>query len=240
MLILPAIDLLEGRVVRLHQGRFDRVTVYSEEPLDMARRWLDEGAEALHIVDLEGARLGKAHNLDSIYGIRSAFPEVLLEVGGGIRTFALACRLLDAGIDRVVFGTAAVRDPRLLRKLRDRYEADRIVGALDLREGRLTIEGWEEESERGLEDVLAGLRQIGIEWVACTEVARDGTLSGPGLDTASVLIDRGFRVIVAGGIHRPEQIRALRSLGAAGCIIGSALYEGALDLGVALEAARAD
>lgn len=239
MLIFPAIDLLEGRCVRLRQGRFDQVTVYSDDPAETARSFVAQGAEALHVVDLEGARLGKAKNLDSIHRIREAVP-VFLQVGGGIRTFALGSRLLESGVDRVVCGTAAADDPRLVAKLLERYGPDYVAAAVDLRGGRVAVRGWEEESERSLEEVLAGLRAAGARWVVCTDVTRDGMRAGPSLDSARRLIDEGFRVIVAGGVAAPEHIVRLRGVGAAGCIIGSALYEGALTLADALEHARAD
>jgi phosphoribosylformimino-5-aminoimidazole carboxamide ribotide isomerase len=240
MLILPAIDLLEGRVVRLRQGRFDEATVYSDDPLDVARRWIGQGAGALHLVDLEGARLGKAMNLEWIYRIRAELPDPLIQVGGGIRTLALASRLFRAGIDRIVCGTAAVQDPRLIGKLVERYDGDRIAAALDLRDGRVAVEGWESESRREMNEVLSNLEALEIRWIVCTDIARDGTLAGPGVETARRLIDDGFQVVVAGGVASVEDVRRLRELGAAGCIIGSALYEGALALPDALEAARAD
>lgn len=239
-MILPAIDLLEGRVVRLRQGRFDRAKVYSDDPLAVARAWVDQGAEALHLVDLEGARLGRAKNLDWIYRIRAAFPDPLIQVGGGIRTFALAARLLKAGIDRIVLGTAAAENPALLDKLARTHGADRLVAALDLRRGVLAVEGWETESGRALEDVLTNMEALGVRTVACTDITRDGTLRGPGLEVARTVIDRGFRVIVAGGIGTAGEIAQLRELGAAGCILGTALMEGTISLAEALEAARAD
>lgn len=239
MLIYPAIDLLEGRCVRLRQGRFAEATVYSDDPVAVARGFVDRGAEALHIVDLEGARLGKARNLDWIYRIRETVP-VPMQVGGGVRSFALAARLFKAGIERVVLGTAAAEDPRLLRKLLEAYAPDRVAAALDLRGGRLAIEGWETEAQRGLDDVLAELRSAGCRWVVCTDVARDGTLSGAGQEPAAAVMAQGFQVIVAGGVAGLEDITRIRAAGAAGCIIGSALYEGRLTLDAALEAARAD
>ena len=238
MLILPAIDLLEGRCVRLKQGRFDSATVYSDDPVAVARSYVDEGAEALHVVDLEGARLGKAKNLDWIYRIRASV-SVPIQVGGGIRTFALATRLYDAGIDRVVLGTAAAEAPGLLAKLLKRFDPDWIAASVDLREGRVAIQGWESESSRPLEQVLVNLESLGVRWLVCTDVARDGTLSGPGYELARRMTGEGFRVIIAGGVATIGDIVTLREMGAAGCIIGSALYTGALSLAKALEAARA-
>lgn len=238
MLIFPAIDLLEGRCVRLRQGRFDEPTVYSDDPTAVARDFAAQGAEALHVVDLEGARLGKAKNLDSVFSIREAV-RVFLQVGGGIRTFALGSRLLEAGVDRVVCGTAAADDPRLIAKLLERYGPDYVAAAVDLREGKVAIRGWETESEKSLDEVLRDLRTAGARWIVCTDITRDGMLAGPSLDAARRIADEGFRVIAAGGIATPEHIVRLRDAGAAGCVIGSALYEGALTLADALESARA-
>jgi phosphoribosylformimino-5-aminoimidazole carboxamide ribotide isomerase len=238
MLIFPAIDLLEGRCVRLRQGRFDEAKVYSDDPAATARGFVAQGAEALHVVDLEGARLGKAKNLDSIQRIRDAAP-VFLQVGGGIRTFALATRMLEAGVDRIVCGTAAADDPRLVSKLLARFGPDSVAAAIDLRGDRVAVRGWEAESERGLEDVARDLRAAGARWIVCTDVSRDGALAGPSLDAARRLLDEGFQVIVAGGVTTTADVACLRELGAAGCVIGSALYEGALTLADALESARA-
>lgn len=238
MLILPAIDLLDGRCVRLRQGRFDESTVYSDDPLGVARAFVEMGAEALHVVDLDGARLGRPANLEWIYRIREAVP-VPIQVGGGIRASALAHRLFTAGVDRIVVGTAAVEDPRLLSKLLKDFDSDRVAASLDIADGQLAIEGWESRSDRSLGDVLGDLRELGVRWVMCTDVTRDGVLMGPGLEAARRIIDSGFDVIIAGGVTTPEDIARIRASGAAGCIIGSALYTGRLSLREALETARA-
>lgn len=238
MLILPAIDLLEGRCVRLRQGRFDQSTVYSDDPVAVARAFVEMGADALHIVDLEGARLGKSTNLEWIFRIRRAVP-VPIQVGGGIRAYALAHRLFAAGIDRIVLGTAAVQDPRLLSRLLKDFDSDRVAAALDIEDGDLAIEGWEMRSDRRLDDVLIELQSLGLRWAMCTDVARDGVLMGPGLEVARRVIDAGFNVIIAGGIATVHDVARVCESGAAGCIIGRALYSGKLSLREALETARA-
>ncbi len=238
MLILPAIDLLDGQCVRLRHGRSDAATVYSDNPVAVARSFVDQGAEGLHLADLEGARLGRGKNLEWIYRIREAV-SVPIQVGGGIRTFALATRLCKAGIDRVVVGTAAAEDLGFLAKLLKRFDPDRVAASIELRHGRLAIQGRESESNRALEQVLVNLESLGVRWLVCTDVARDGTLAGSGYALARRMTGEGFRVIVAGGVATIGDIRMIREIGAAGCIIGSALYEGALSLPQALEAARA-
>lgn len=238
MLIFPAIALLEGRCVRLRQGRFDEATVYSDDPVAVAQFFAEQGAEALHIIDLDGARSGKAENLDWIYRIRDAV-SIPLQVGGGIRTFALARRLLSAGIDRIVLGTAAAEDPRLLVVLVESCSADQLAAALDLRGHRLAIQGWESESARDPDEVLDTLKTVGVRWVVCTDVTRDGLLIGPALKLARRIIREGFLVILAGGVATVDDVIRIRETGATGCIIGSALYGGLLSLSDAIEAARA-
>ncbi len=237
MQIYPAIELLDGRCVR-PRGGIAEATVYSDDPVAVARRFVDQGAEALHVEDLEGARLGKARSLDWIYRIRESVT-VPVQVAGGVRTFALAARLLEAGIERVVVGTAAADDPRLLRKLLDSYPPDRVAALLDLGGDRLAREG-PEEGERGLEEVLAELDASGCRWLVCSDVRRADTPAGAARAPASELVTHGFQVIVAGDVARLADIFRIRATGAAGCIIGSAFYESGLTLAAALEAARAD
>lgn len=236
MLIYPAIDLLNGRCVRLRQGRFDEATVHSEDPVSVARSFVERGALALHIVDLDGARLGKARNLEWIYRIREVV-SVPLQVGGGIRTFALASRLLNGGIDRIVLGTAAVEDPRLLQKVLDHCEPDRVAAALDMRDGRLVIEGREFESAHAVDQVLENLRTLSLRWLVCTDVTRDGILIGPNHELAEQMVTEGFRVIISGGVATLDDIKRIRDTGAAGCIIGSAFYGEMLTIAEANESA---
>jgi phosphoribosylformimino-5-aminoimidazole carboxamide ribotide isomerase len=238
MLIYPAIDLLDGRCVRLRQGRFDEAIVHSDDPLSVARGWVDQGAEALHIVDLDGARLGKAKNLEWIYRIRERV-QARIQVGGGVRTFSVANRLLEAGIDRIVLGTAAVEEPRLIYKLLEHFGPDQVAAALDLRDERLVVQGRGVEATPHLEDVLTNLSTIGLRWIVCTDVMRDGTLIGPSLDLARRMISEGFLVIIGGGVATADDVVTIRRTGAVGCIVGTALYGGMLLLAEAIEAGRA-
>lgn len=239
MLILPAIDLLQGRCVRLRQGRFDKATVYSDDPVGIARRFADDGAQALHIVDLEGARDGIPRNLDWVRRIRAEL-SVRVQVGGGIRTLEAARELLSTGVDRVVLGTAAVEDSRLLADLLESLGSERVAASVDVRDGRPTVHGWTEDSQRSLADVLAEMRGLGLRHLVCTDVSRDGILAGPSLELTRRMVGEGFQVIAAGGVTTGNDVARLREVGAAGCIIGSALYTGALTLAAALEAAGAD
>lgn len=239
MLILPAIDLLDGRCVRLRQGRFEEPTIYSEDPVEVARGFVERGARALHVVDLDGARTGSARNLGWIDRIREEVP-VTLQVGGGIRDGAMAVHLLDGGIDRIVLGTAAVENSGLLRELLAKYPPDRVAAGLDVREGKLAVRGWQHESNRRLTEVLNDLEDLGLRRLVCTDVTRDGILVGPSHELAASMVRAGFDVTIAGGIATADDIRHIRRSGAAACIIGSALYTGMLSLSEALEAARAD
>ncbi|NIR46070.1 MAG: 1-(5-phosphoribosyl)-5-[(5-phosphoribosylamino)methylideneamino]imidazole-4-carboxamide isomerase [Gemmatimonadetes bacterium] len=236
MLVYPAIDLLDGRCVRLRQGRFDEATVHSEDPVSVARSFVEGGALGLHIVDLDGARLGKARNLDWIYRIREVV-SVPLQVGGGIRTFALASRLLKAGVDRIVLGTAAAEDPRLLQKVLEGWDPDRVAAALDMRDGKLVVQGRESESARTVEQVLEKLRALNVRWLVCTDVTRDGILIGPNQELTTQMVAEGFRVVISGGVATLEDIERIRDAGAAGCIIGSAFYGGILTIAEANVAA---
>lgn len=239
MLILPAIDLLEGRCVRLRQGRFDEATIYSDDPVDVAQGFVEGGAQALHIVDLDGARSGTARNTEWVRRIRDSVP-VMIQVGGGVRTFADAEGLLDVGVDRVVLGTAAVENPDLIGRLLDAMSPGKIAAGSDLRDGKLAVRGWVEESDRALPDFLGQLRHLGLRHLVCTDVNRDGILVGPSYELITRMSDEGFDVTIAGGVATPEDIRRVRQSGATACIIGKALYSGMLSLGDALEAARVD
>lgn len=237
MLIFPAIDLLEGRCVRLRQGRFDTVTVYSDDPVAVAREFVERGATALHVVDLEGAREGRARNLESVLRIRAAVP-AFLQVGGGIRTFAGAAQLVEGGVDRVVIGTAAAENAGILEKCLETYGPEFVAAALDLRDGRVAVRGWTGLADSTADAMANALAHAGVRWLVLTDVTRDGTRAGPSLDWGARLLQLGFRVIVAGGVASVADIAALRRIGAAGSVIGTALYEGALRLADALAAAR--
>lgn len=237
MLIYPAIDILGGACVRLRQGRYDAVTEYSRDPVAMAQRFVDEGAEALHVVDLDGARIGSPSDDGLILKIRERCA-LRMQVGGGLRTGPDASRLLDAGVQRVILGTRALTDPDGVAELLTEYGSDRIVAAVDAREGRVLGGGWLEDGRRDVTAHLDALADLGITDVVYTDVTRDGTMSAPDLEGTRRVIRRGFRTVASGGIATLADLRALREGGAAGAVLGSALYRDSIRLGDAIQEAR--
>ena len=236
MIVYPAIDLLDGTCVRLRQGDFDRVTRFSADPVHVAREFAAGGAEALHVVDLGGAKQGRPEHQDLIGRILDAFGGPV-QVGGGIRTKEQATSYLESGVHRLLLGTAAVSGSEWPGDLVERYGPDRIAAAVDVRDGKVLQEGWLTESGGDMESVSSLLRSRGIDTVLYTDTRRDGTLTSVDRLGTRALVESGFRVIAAGGVSSTEDIRALKDIGAFGAVIGSALYHGRLSLREALEAA---
>lgn len=237
MLILPAIDLLEGACVRLRRGNYGRITRFSDDPISVARRFADGGAPWLHVVDLDGARDGRPGNRDAVRAIVRAV-DVPVQTGGGIRDAAAAAVWLEEGVRRVILGTAAVERPETLGEVVERFGTARVAAAVELQEDRLRVEGWRRTAGIGLEEALDRLAAVGLTTLLYTDIRRDGTLLAPNVEGARRLIAAGWRVLVAGGVARPSHVVALREAGAAGVVIGSALYRGTMTLAEALEAAR--
>jgi phosphoribosylformimino-5-aminoimidazole carboxamide ribotide isomerase len=236
MLILPAIDLLGGRCVRLEQGDYGRVTRFGDDPLALARRFVADGAPALHVVDLEGARLGRPAQRERVLDLCRESP-VPVQVGGGIRTSAEVERYLVGGAHRVLLGTGAARDTHWLTGLVERWGPERVAAAVDARDGRVVVEGWTTASGVSVDALLDRLATTGVRTVVYTDTRRDGTLTGPDVRGAARVAERGFRTIAAGGIRTAGHVRALRDAGAAGAVLGSALYRGTVTLEEALAAA---
>ena len=236
--LIPAIDLLEGRCVRLSQGRYDLVTVYGDDPAEVAGRFVAHPIPRLHVVDLDGARCGKPVNVDAIRRIAESAAGVPVQLGGGLRTLAAVEEALAIGVDRVVLGTAALRDPELVRGSA-RLFPGRIVVGIDAKEGRVAVAGWLEQSVTAVADLARRFEDAGVAAIVHTDIARDGTLSGPNLDASAELADCvEIPVIVSGGVRSQEDVRRAASLaggGIAGAIVGRALYTGDVDLGRALE-----
>ncbi|MEX2575100.1 MAG: 1-(5-phosphoribosyl)-5-[(5-phosphoribosylamino)methylideneamino]imidazole-4-carboxamide isomerase [Halofilum sp. (in: g-proteobacteria)] len=233
MLMIPAIDLKEGRCVRLRQGRMDDDTVFSDDPVAMAQRWQAAGARRLHLVDLDGAFAGEPRHAETIAAIARACPELPLEVGGGIRELETIDTYVAAGVTWAIIGTQAVRDPEFVSRACERHPGRIIVG-LDARDGKVAIEGWAEASTHDAVDFARGFADAGVDGIIYTDIGRDGMLEGVNVD-ATVRVARAadVPVIASGGMTSLEDVRALASAGEsgiAGAIIGRALYEGSIDL----------
>jgi phosphoribosylformimino-5-aminoimidazole carboxamide ribotide isomerase len=234
MLILPAIDLRGGKCVRLAQGDYARETVFGDDPVAMARRWVGEGARALHLVDLDGAKEGRPVNGQVIRRIVQAV-DVPCQVGGGLRTEADIEATLAAGVARVVLGTRALEDPAWVRQMAQAYPK-RIVLGLDARDGRVATHGWLETSEASVLDVAAEFANWPLYAIVYTDIARDGMLQGPNLDGLAALAEAvPLPVIASGGVTTLQNVQDLHARGVFGCIIGRALYEGRIDLSTVLE-----
>lgn len=236
MELIPAIDLLEGKVVRLHQGRFDAVTVYAEDAIAEARRFAAEGARLLHVVDLEGARSGMAAQRSIVEAIVRSVPEIAVQVGGGVRDEASIDRWLESGASRVVLGTAAVRDPELTERVCT-ARGDRIVIAIDARAGEVAIEGWREGSGVRAEVLASRVDAWGAAAILYTDIDRDGTRRGPAIPATRALQDAvRATVIASGGIGELEHVRALARAGVRAAVCGRALYAGAFSFAEAMRA----
>lgn len=239
MLILPAVDLLDGACVRLHRGDYGRVTEFSREPVSVARRFAAGGAPWLHVVDLDGAREGRPVSRSTVLEVTRAV-EIPVQVGGGIRAAAGAAAYLDAGVRRVVLGTAAAERPGELAEVVSRYGPGRVAAAVDVDRGRVRVGGWLRDAGLPAEELLERLSAAGVTTLLYTDIRRDGTLGSPNVEGARRLAEAGWRVLAAGGVSRPGHVAALRAAGVAGAVVGSALYRGTMTLEEALAAAGGD
>lgn len=229
MELIPAIDLLGGKVVRLHQGKYDEVTVYSDDPSAMARDFEAHGARRLHVVDLDGARSGKPGNVSAIQAILAA-TKLEVQVGGGVRTAETAVRWLDAGAKRVVMGTAAIKNPAIPKALCADHPGSVII-AIDARGGEVAVEGWLEASGKQATELARDVDTWGVSGILFTNIDRDGTRVGPDVEgTAALQGLVGVTVIASGGIGSLEHLAALREAGVRATVCGKALYSGAFTL----------
>ncbi len=239
MLVIPAIDIKDGKCVRLYQGDYRRMTVYSNHPAAMAVRWQEEGARYLHLVDLDGAAKGRPVNLDVV---RQVVREVTVpvELGGGIRTLQAIEDVLALGVSRVVLGTAAVEDRDLIARAAFRW-GEQIVVGIDARDGLVATHGWQQTSERSALDLAREMVEVGVRRFIYTDIRQDGTLTEPGYDsTLELVVGVPVPVIASGGVSRVEHLLKLQTIGVEGAIVGRALYAGTLDLREALAALRAE
>ena len=233
MEIFPAIDLFGGKAVRLVHGDYAQMTVYNDNPLSVAQDFLSCGAKNIHIVDLEGAKDGTTPNIELISRIAAC--GLLAEVGGGIRSEEVASRYLDAGVSRVILGTAAVTNPALLEKLVAAY-GEKIAVSVDIKDGYAAIRGWQEKSALTCDALCQRLEDTGVKTVICTDISRDGAMRGANRQLYSDLTRRyAMNFIASGGVSTMEDVIALRDSGVYGAIIGKAYYTGAINLKKAIE-----
>lgn len=233
MLVIPAIDLKEGQCVRLRQGLMDQSTVFSDDPVGMAAQWVEQGARRLHLVDLDGAFAGKPVNGAAITAIAKRFPDLPIQIGGGIRSMETIEHYLDAGVSYVIIGTKAVEEPEFVREACRLFPGKVIVG-LDAKEGLVATDGWAEVSSVKATDLAAQFAGDGVTAIVYTDIARDGMMSGVNVEaTVEMAKASPIPVIASGGVSRLDDIKALQAEshhGILGAITGRAIYEGTLDL----------
>lgn len=233
MLVIPAIDLKDGQCVRLRQGLMDDSTVFSDDPVAMATRWVEAGARRLHLVDLNGAFAGEPVNGEIVRAIAKAYPELPIQIGGGIRTLETIEAYLDAGVTYAIIGTKAVKEPEFVFEACTRFPGHIIVG-LDAKDGKVATDGWAEVSSRDAVDLAKEFKDAGVSAIVYTDISRDGMMQGVNIETTAHLAEAcGIEVIASGGVTDIEDVRALAKVahkGICGAITGRAIYEGTLDL----------
>lgn len=229
MIIFPAIDLYEGKAVRLYKGDYAQMTVYSDNPLEIAEAFAACGAEAIHIVDLEGAKVGTTPNYETVCAIKKA-SGLFCEIGGGIRDMAVVTRYMDAGIDRVILGTAAVTHPDFVRDAVTAY-GDKIAVGVDLKDGFVAVKGWTEQSAYTAEDFCTRMADIGVKTLIVTDISRDGAMAGTNHALYRELSRKyDLQITASGGVSSLEDVKRLAALDLYGAIIGKAYYTGDIDL----------
>ena len=236
MILFPAIDLVEKKAVRLYKGDYAQMTVYSEDPVAVAKRMEAEGASAIHLVDLEGARDGGTPNLSVVERIANE-TGLFTELGGGVRDMATVERYLASGVDRVILGTAAVQNEALLREALAAY-GERIAVGADVKDGRIAVKGWLEQTDWSLEAFARHMEELGVRTLICTDVSRDGAMGGTNRALYRELSESvKLNITASGGVSSLEDVRALRAMGLYGAIVGKAWYTGDIRLKEAIEAA---
>lgn len=237
MILFPAIDLFEGKAVRLYKGDYGQMTVYSEHPEEIAADFAACGATHIHLVDLDGARSGETPNLETVLKIRES-SGLFCEIGGGIRSMEVVDRYLGAGLDRVILGTAAVADEGVLRAAVEKYGAKIATGA-DIRDGYVAVKGWTEQSGVTMDAFFEKMERIGVATVICTDISRDGAMRGTNREMYRTLSQKySLQITASGGVSTMEDVRQLREMDLYGAIIGKAYYTGDIDLKKAIEVAR--
>ena len=234
MKIIPAIDLIDGKAVRLQKGDYSKVTVYSDSPEKVAKYFYDCGARYLHVVDLDGAKSGMADNFDTVKKIIEA-ADLSVEIGGGIRSLDVIKTYIDVGVDRIILGTAAITDPELLNRAVSLY-GEKITVGVDIKDGMVAIKGWTELSSVSCEDFCRELEALGVGSVICTDISKDGMMSGTNVELyRSLNRDFSINIIASGGVSTLDDVRALMKMNLYGAILGKAIYTGAIDLAEAIK-----
>lgn len=237
MLIIPAIDLREGQCVRLIQGDPRQATVFSDDPVETAKQWENMGAPMLHLVDLDGAFVGAPQNLEVVHQIAQAV-SIPLQLGGGIRSMEMVQQVIDAGVERVILGTAAIAEPYLVQEACKQY-GERIAVGIDSKDGLVAVEGWEATVEKTFLELAQEVKEWGVTRIIFTDTRRDGTMKGPNLESIRLMAEKtDLQVVAAGGVSNMDDLLALKELepiGLEGVIVGKALYMGTVDLEAAIK-----
>lgn len=237
MLIFPAIDLYEKKAVRLFKGDYAQMTVYSNNPVELALDFKAKGATCIHLVDLEGAKTGETPNISVIEGIVNEV-DLFSEVGGGIRSMETIDKYLSIGVNRVILGTAAIEDEQLLKDAVAKYN-ERIAVGVDIKDGYVAIKGWTEKSEFTCDEFCQKMQDLGVKTIICTDISRDGAMKGTNRELYKELSEKfGIDIVASGGVSSIEDVKALRKMDLYGAIIGKAYYTGAIDLVEAIKEAK--
>ena len=237
MNIFPAIDLINGQVVRLLKGDYDKVTVYGDNPLSVAKDFENSGAEFIHIVDLDAAKDGKVHNFDIIKSICEG-TNLKVEIGGGVRSEEVIEKYISAGVYRVILGTIAIKDPDFTKEMIKKY-GEHIAIGVDISEGMVAIHGWTEVSAISCDEIFADLETAGAKCVICTDISKDGAMQGTNLELYRELSKKySIDIVASGGVSSMDDVRSLKEMNIYGAILGKALYTGAVDLAQAIEVAK--
>ena len=226
MEVIPAIDILDGKCVRLFQGDYDKETVFSDYPIDIAKRWESYGAQRLHLIDLDGAKNGKPINQSTIVEISQSV-DIPIQVGGGIRDFRTVEKYIQDGIDRVIVGTAAVRDPDLISKTNEIFGEESVMVSIDAKDGVVAVDGWIKSSKISVFDLMDDIVDTGLKRFMYTDISRDGTLSEPNYGSIEDILEYSpMKMLAAGGISSIDDLNKLKIIGVEGAIVGRAIYTG--------------
>lgn len=230
MQIYPAVDIKNGKCVRLKQGNFDDVTVYEQDPVKAAKKWIEQGASYLHIVDLDGAKQGDSQNEQIIANIVK-LSNVSVQTGGGVRSLEDIERKLSKGVARVILGTVAIKQPEIVEQAVQKFGADKIVVGIDAKNGNVAVAGWEEVSDVSALELCFKMKQYGVKTIIYTDIAKDGMMSGVNIDSTKELVQKtGMDIIASGGISNMQDLQNVQDIKAQGVIVGKALYQGTVKL----------